>query len=92
MSEPVLHISDVDADRDLGSLLAKVQAGAEVIIEHDAQPVAVLHAPEPKRRRLSECLELLPKDSTALIDADFARDVEAAVQSHNQPLTPPEWV
>lgn len=91
MAEPVIHISDADAVRDFAAVLAQVRAGAEVIIEHDAQPVAVLHAPAPQPRKLSACLELLPEDSAATIDADFAKDVEAAINSHREPLTPPEW-
>jgi hypothetical protein len=34
---------------------------------------------------------LLPENSTATIDEDFAKDVEAAINSHREPLTPPEW-
>jgi hypothetical protein len=53
--------------------------------------VAVIHAPIPPRRSISECIALLAEDSTATIDADFARDVEAAVESHREPLEPPAW-
>jgi antitoxin (DNA-binding transcriptional repressor) of toxin-antitoxin stability system len=91
MAEPVIHISDIEAARDFASVLAQVRAGAEVIIEHDTQPVAVLRAPLPEARNLSGCLELLPENSTATIDEDFAKDVEAAINSHREPLTPPEW-
>ena len=61
------------------------------MIEHDARPVAVVRAAEPVRRTISECIALLPEDSTATIDPDFAKDVEAAVESHREPLNPPEW-
>ncbi|MGB2793770.1 MAG: hypothetical protein WBC32_09915 [Candidatus Acidiferrales bacterium] len=61
------------------------------MIEHDARPVAVVRSAEPVRRTISECIALLPEDSTATIDPDFARDVEAAVESHREPLNPPEW-
>jgi hypothetical protein len=54
-------------------------------------PVAVIHAPIPPRRSISECIALLAEDSTATIDVDFARDVEAAVESHREPLEPPAW-
>ena len=50
--------------------------GAEVVIENDARPVAFLLAAEPVRRTISECIALLPEDSTAIIDPDFAKDVE----------------
>lgn len=91
MTKHVIHISDAEAASDFASLLAHVRAGAEVVIEHDARPVAVLHAAEPVRRTISECIALLPEDSTATIDADFAKDVEAAVESHREPLNPPAW-
>jgi hypothetical protein len=41
MAEPVIYISDADAVRDFASVLAQVRGGAEVIIEHDAQAVAI---------------------------------------------------
>ena len=30
----------------------------------------------------------MPEDSTATIDPDFAKDVEAAIESHREPLKP----
>jgi prevent-host-death family protein len=91
MAKHVIHISDADAVSDFASLLARVRAGAEVIIESNARPVAVLHAAEPVRRTISECIALLPENSSATIDADFAKDVEAAVASHREPLSPAAW-
>src|SRR5487761_202854 len=65
---------------------------AEIVIEHDARPVAVLHPAEPAVRLLSESLRLAREHgSTATLDEDFARDVEAAVESHREPLNPPAW-
>ena len=91
MAKHVIHISDAEAASDFASLLDRVRKGAEIVIEHDARPVAVLHAAEPVRRTISECIALLPEDSTATIDADFAKDVEAAVESHREPLNPLAW-
>ena len=91
MANHVIHISEADAARDFAGLLARVRAGAEVVIESGKLPVAVIHAPIPPRRSISECIALLPEDSTATIDADFAKDVEAAVESHREPLEPPAW-
>ena len=39
-----LHISEADAVRDLAAILQRVQAGAEVVIERDAQPLAIIRA------------------------------------------------
>ncbi len=90
---PVIHISEAEAARDFGALLARVRAGAEVVIESEGGklPVAVLRAPAPPHRTISECIALLPEDSTAVMDPDFARDVEAAIESHREPLETPAW-
>jgi antitoxin (DNA-binding transcriptional repressor) of toxin-antitoxin stability system len=84
-----LHISEADAVRDLAAVLQRVQAGAEIVIERDAQPVAVIRAAAPPRRTISECIALMPAESTATIDSDFAKDVEAAIAAHREPPEPP---
>ncbi len=86
-----IHISEADAARDFAGLLARVRAGAEIIIESDAAPVAILHTPAPPRRSIEECIALLPEDSTATVDEDFARDVQDAVAAHREPMNPPAW-
>jgi len=92
MVKQVIHISEAEAAAtNLATLLPRVHAGAEIVIENDARLVAVLHAVDPVRRTISECIALLPEDSTATIDRDFAKDVAAAVESHREPLNPPAW-
>jgi antitoxin (DNA-binding transcriptional repressor) of toxin-antitoxin stability system len=92
MPKNVIHISEKEAAAtNVETLLAHVRAGKEIIIENGARPIAVLHPAEPVHRTISECIALLPADSTATIDPDFAKDVEAAVKSHREPLSPPEW-
>jgi antitoxin (DNA-binding transcriptional repressor) of toxin-antitoxin stability system len=86
-----LHISEGDLAKDVRSILQRVETGAEIVIERDAQPVAVIRPAAPMRRRISECIALMPADSTATIDSDFAKDVEAAVAAHREPLEPPAW-
>jgi len=87
----MIHISEAEAAKDFAGLLARVRAGAEVVIECGKLPVAVIHAPLPPRRSISECIALLPEKSTAIMDADFAKDVAAAIESHREPLEPPAW-
>lgn len=92
MAKGVIHISEKEAaTTNVASLLARVRAGAEVVIEGEGRPLAVLRLPEPVRRTISECIALLPEDSSATIDADFAKDVAAAVESLREPLSPPSW-
>jgi antitoxin (DNA-binding transcriptional repressor) of toxin-antitoxin stability system len=86
-----LHISESDLAKDLGSILKRVETGVEVVIERDAQPVAVIRPVEPVRRKISECIAMMPPGSTATIDPDFAKDVEAAIAAHREPLEPPAW-
>lgn len=86
-----LRISEGDLARDVRSILKRVETGGEVIIERDAQPVAVIRRVEPVRRTISECIALMPADSTATIDPEFAKDVEAAIAGHREPLEPPAW-
>jgi prevent-host-death family protein len=92
MPKHVIHISDAEAANDFASLLDRVRAGAEIVIEHDARPVAVVRPAESHVRLLSESLRLAREHgSTATLDADFAKDVEAAIESHRDPLSPPAW-
>jgi len=91
MERPALHISEADLTKDIVSILRRMQTGAEAIIERDAQPVAVLRPIEPVRRKISECIALLPEDSVATVDPDFAKDVEEAIAAHREPLEPPAW-
>jgi antitoxin (DNA-binding transcriptional repressor) of toxin-antitoxin stability system len=86
-----IRISEAEAARDFAGLLARVRAGVEVVIESGTAPVAVLRTPSPPRRSIEECIALLPEDSTATIDEDFARDVADAVTAHREALNPPAW-
>lgn len=86
-----IRITEAEAARDFVGLLARVRAGIEVVIESDAAPVAVLRMSAPPRRSIEECVALLPEESSATIDEDFARDIEEAVAAHREPLNPPAW-
>ena len=83
MGKRVIRITEAEAAAtNVATLLARVRAGAEILIENDTRPVAVLHAAEPVRRTISECIALLSEESTATLDPDFYKDVEAAIESH----------
>jgi antitoxin (DNA-binding transcriptional repressor) of toxin-antitoxin stability system len=92
MGKHVIRITEAEAAAtNVATLLARVRAGTEILIENDTRPVAVLHALEPARRTISECIALIPEDSTATINPDFSKDVEAAIASHREPLNSPAW-
>lgn len=42
MATRVIHISEAEAARDFGAVLSQVREGAEIVIEKNAQPVAVI--------------------------------------------------
>jgi antitoxin (DNA-binding transcriptional repressor) of toxin-antitoxin stability system len=76
-----IHIDEAELARDVAAVLDRVQAGAEVVIERDAKPVAVLRAAEPRRRTLSEIAASLSKESTTTPNAGFAADGSTARRS-----------
>jgi antitoxin (DNA-binding transcriptional repressor) of toxin-antitoxin stability system len=87
----VIHVSEAEAAGNFAGLLARVRAGAEVVIESGNLAVAVIRAPVPMRPTISKSMVLLPEDSTGVMDAVLGKDVEAASESHREPLSPPSW-
>jgi antitoxin (DNA-binding transcriptional repressor) of toxin-antitoxin stability system len=95
MAKNVIRISEADAANDFSALMTRVRAGAEVIIENGERPVAVLHAAEPVRRSISECIAMAKiheeeTGKTPILDPDFAEDVEN-ILSRRKPWNPPAW-
>jgi antitoxin (DNA-binding transcriptional repressor) of toxin-antitoxin stability system len=93
MAKDVIHISEAEAASDFASLMARVRAGAKVIIENGARPVAVHHPAEPERRSISECIALAKAHDeetgkVPILDPDFAENVEE-ILSHRKPWNPP---
>jgi hypothetical protein len=69
-----------------------VRQGAEVIVERDAEPVAIIRPPQFRGRPIDECIEQLrTTGSHAKLDAGFSRDLEEIINSHRDPLHAPEW-
>jgi len=58
MGKPAIRVSEAEAANDLRSLLVRVSAGAEFVIERNAEAVAVLRPAAPNIRLLSESLRL----------------------------------
>jgi prevent-host-death family protein len=92
MADRVIHISEAEATSNFADVLARVRTGTEIVIESGKLPIAVVRPAEPHVRLLSESLRLANEHaSTATLDGDFARDLEAAIKSHREPLNPPAW-
>jgi antitoxin (DNA-binding transcriptional repressor) of toxin-antitoxin stability system len=79
----VIHVSEEEAARELGSLIEKVRAGVEVRIDRESETVAVLRGPEAgfKPRRASEALRRAEaRGSDQTFDDRFGDDVEAGMR------------
>lgn len=91
-----IRISEAEAARDFGAVMARVRAGAEVVIEDGTLPVAVIHSPtDPSRRSISECIAVAKRHeeetgNAPILDSDFASDVEEIVRNR-KPWNPPAW-
>jgi len=93
-----VHMSEAEVARDLHAVLAQVQQGVEVVIEQDHRPVAVLRPSQSGSpgRKLSECIALAKAyeeklGSGPVPDADFAKDVQAGIDSRRDSFEPPAW-
>jgi antitoxin (DNA-binding transcriptional repressor) of toxin-antitoxin stability system len=97
MADHVVHISEAEALSNFADVLARVRAGAEVVIESNARAVAVVRpaGDEFRPRLLSESIALAKKHATELgyeprMDPDFAADLEEIIKNR-KPWTPPAW-
>lgn len=97
MSDDVIHISKSEAAAKFPLLLDRVRAGAEVIIEEDSKPVAVLRPADSRPGRLlSESIARAEAHArelgyTPTLDPDFAADLQEIINSHREPLNSPAW-
>ncbi len=92
MEPRVLHVSEADVVKDIASVLEKVRQGSEVVIEQNHHPIAVIKPSKPGGRPISEVIAALEASgASAVIDEDFARDVEEAIQARREPWNPPSW-
>lgn len=86
MSMATIHISEADAARDLPGLLARLRAGAEIVIAKEASPAVVLRvAVEPRGRLLSESIALAEAHAKEVgyepvMDPEFAADLEEIIR------------
>ena len=96
MSKQVIRVSDSEAASNFAKLLDRVRDGAEIIIEHDARPVAVVRPADLSRGRLlSESIALAEANAKELghepaMDPDFAADLKEIIDTR-KPRNVPAW-
>lgn len=87
---PLVHMSEAEVVADIAGVLEKVRQGTEIVVEQDHRPIAVITPSQPPGRKISEALAALEASgASAVIDEEFARDVEAGIQARRQPWNPP---
>jgi len=85
-------MTEAEVARDLHAVLEKVQQGVEVVVEQNHRPIAVIRPSRPAGRPISEIIaDLKSRGSKAVIDDDFARDIEEGIKAHREPWRPPSW-
>jgi 5,10-methylene-tetrahydrofolate dehydrogenase/methenyl tetrahydrofolate cyclohydrolase len=87
-----LRVTEAELARDVHAVLAKVRQGAEVLVVQDQQLVAIIRPSERSGRPISEILrQAKERNSTVTLDAEFGKDLDAIIASHDQPWNPPSW-
>ena len=86
-----MHITEAELVRDIGTILDRVERGAEIVVERDARPVAVITTPRRAGRPILECIAIAKAYEERLgyapaPDPGFAADVQAAIDAHREPL------
>jgi len=94
MAKNIIHISEAEAASNFAGVLARVRAGAEIVIE-GRKPIVVVRAEPVRGRLLSECIALAKahEEETGkvpVLDPDFAADVEEIVKNRKA-WNPPAW-
>jgi len=88
----VVHMTEAEVVKDIALVLAKVRQGVEIVVERDHRTVAFIKPSKPEGRMISEVIsDLKARGSKAVIDDDFARDIEEGIKAHREPWNPPPW-
>ena len=91
-----VRMTESEVARDLHAVLERVRQGIEVVVEQGDRPVAIIRQPQGPGRCIDECIALARAHEervgfAPVPDPEFARDVQAAVEAHREPLDPPPW-
>ena len=79
MGNRVIHISAAEAASDFAALLDRVRAGDEVVIEHDARPVAVLRPATPAPsldEAFAAIAQEVPNGEWERVPSDLAKNLD----------------
>jgi antitoxin (DNA-binding transcriptional repressor) of toxin-antitoxin stability system len=91
-----VYMTEAEVASDFAAVLEKLKHGAEVVVEQDHRPVAVISPVKGPGRPIDECIALAKARAeklgcAAVPDADFAAYVQAAIDAHREPLDTSVW-
>jgi antitoxin (DNA-binding transcriptional repressor) of toxin-antitoxin stability system len=91
-----VYMTEAEVASDFAAVLEKLKHGTEVVVEQDHRPVAVISPVKGPGRPIDECIALAKAHAEKLghapiPDADFAADVQAAIDAHRKPLDTSVW-
>jgi prevent-host-death family protein len=85
-------MTEAELVNNIADVMRQVREGSEIIIEQGNRPVAVIKPSRSAGRMISEVIaDLKARGSTAVMDDDFARDIEDGIKAQRQPWNPPSW-
>lgn len=91
-----VYMTEAEVAGDFAAVLERLKHGAEVVVEQDHRPVAVISPVKGPGQPIDECIALAKaheetRGYAAVPDADFAADVQAAIDAHREPLDTSVW-
>ena len=86
-----VHMTEAEVTSNFAAVLEKLSHGAEVVVEQDHRPVAVIKPVQGPGRPIDECIALAKAHgSDATLDEGFAKDLEEIIASR-RPLDTSVW-
>jgi antitoxin (DNA-binding transcriptional repressor) of toxin-antitoxin stability system len=86
-----LRMTDAEVANNFAAVLEKLRHGAEVVVEQDHRPVAVISPVKGPGRPIDECIALATAHgSGAMLDEEYAADLEEIIASR-PPLDTSVW-
>ena len=86
-----VRMTDAEVANNFAAVLEKLKHGAEVVVEQDHRPVAVISPVKGPGRPIDECIALAKAHgSGARLDEEYTADLEEIIASR-QPLDTSVW-
>ncbi|HUD99616.1 MAG TPA: hypothetical protein VMR62_08580 [Bryobacteraceae bacterium] len=88
--EPV-RMTGAEVANNFAGVLEKLRHGAEIVVEQDQRPIAVISPIRGPGRPIDDCIALAKAHgSGATLDEEYSQELEEIVASR-QPLDTPVW-